>query len=102
MAIAREAEPVSSLTEVREFGLDREDLLDDQRADPARRGVASYASDFLVLRRVRRRKIAAMTTSAAAFGSTIGVLDDLSLEAVSRFCVRITDARRWGSLIPGR
>ena len=28
MAIAREAEPVSSLTEVREFGLDREALHD--------------------------------------------------------------------------
>ena len=39
MAIAREAEPVSSLTEVREFGLDREDLLDIYRHLITTRGI---------------------------------------------------------------
>ena len=39
MAIAREAEPVSSLTEVREFGLDREDLLDIYRHLLTTRGI---------------------------------------------------------------
>ena len=39
MAIAREAEPVSSLTEVRESGLDREDLLDIYRNLLTTRGI---------------------------------------------------------------
>src|SRR5947209_2562656 len=39
MAIAREAEPVSSLTEVREAGLDREDLLTIYRNMLITRGV---------------------------------------------------------------
>ncbi len=39
MAIAREAEPVGSLTEVREFGLDREDLLGIYRHLLTTRGI---------------------------------------------------------------
>src|SRR5204862_6849828 len=39
MAIAREAEPVSSLTEVREAGLDREDLLQIYRNMVLTRGI---------------------------------------------------------------
>jgi TPP-dependent pyruvate/acetoin dehydrogenase alpha subunit len=39
MAIAREAEPVSSLTEVKEFGLDREDLLGIHRHLLLTRGI---------------------------------------------------------------
>jgi TPP-dependent pyruvate/acetoin dehydrogenase alpha subunit len=39
MAIAREAEPVSSLTEVKEAGLDREDLLGMYRAMLVTRGI---------------------------------------------------------------
>ena len=39
MAIAREAEPVGSLREVREAGLDREDLLDVYRNLLLTRGV---------------------------------------------------------------
>jgi TPP-dependent pyruvate/acetoin dehydrogenase alpha subunit len=39
MAVAREAEPVSSLTEIKELGLDREDLLDIYRHLLTTRGV---------------------------------------------------------------
>ncbi len=39
MAIAREAEPVSSLTEIKEFGLDREDLLGPTAISLLTRGI---------------------------------------------------------------
>ena len=39
MAIAREAEPVGSLSELKEFGLDREDLLGIFRALHTTRGI---------------------------------------------------------------
>src|SRR5918996_1108918 len=42
MAIAREAEPVGSLTEVKEFGLDREDLLGIYRHLLVTRGVEPW------------------------------------------------------------
>ena len=44
MAIAREAEPVNSLKEVREAGLDREDLLGLYRTMLITRGIEEMAT----------------------------------------------------------
>ena len=58
MAIAREAEPVGSLTEVKEFGLDREDLLGIYRHLLTTRGIEERRAHG-----TRRRACAALPST---------------------------------------
>src|SRR5205814_8795528 len=69
MAIAREAEPVSSLTEVREAGLDREDLLQIYRSMLLTRGIEERGHILY-----RQGKIpGSFSTGRGYEGSSVGV-----------------------------
>src|SRR6476620_7491331 len=78
MAIAREAEPVSSLREIREAGLDREDLLSIYRTMLITRGIEERGHSLY-----RQGKIAgSFYTGRGNEASSVGVATSMGPDEV--------------------